>query len=235
MRGQVGLSAVSAHVHPTFCQWMYSQTTPSPTQSPENRPKSCKFRCISWFLPVLTGQPSAYLCRTPCPQSHQRQWGGSETQMGGSRSCPSGAGDRGRHQKRTVGWARLPPTQGPDFLTPKLHPQGQKAARAMCFKSNFLSAHPIPTHSVEALLAQHSSPQLRAAPPPHLVSGVFGVHSYSHISQHRLDPSGCHYHLVVAVWGDRRPCGLSSAPFLPLAQPSPGSWCPWLLPEPWTL
>lgn len=140
------------------CQWMCSQTTPSPTQSPENRPKSCKFRCASWLLPVPTGQPGAYLCRTPCPQSHQRRWGGSETQMGGSRSCPSGAGDRRRCQKRTVGWARLPPTQGPDFLTPKLHPQGQKAARAMCFESNFLSAHPIPTHSVEALFAQHSSP-----------------------------------------------------------------------------
>lgn len=46
---------------------------------------------------------------------------------------------------RNAQWA------GPDSLlrrvliswTPKLHPQGQKAARAMCFESNFLSA---PSH-----------------------------------------------------------------------------------------
>lgn len=41
---------------------------------------------------------------------------------------------------------------------------------------------------------------------PHLVSGIFGVHSHSHVSQHCLDPGCCHHHLLVAVWSDRRLC-----------------------------
>lgn len=101
--------------------------------------------------------------------------------------------------------------------TPKFHLQRQKGA-----EDEFLSQYsppprgsvPIPPSlTVREPRPASIPPQLWAARLPHLVSRIFGVHSYGHVSQHCFDPSGCHHHLLVTVWGDMRPCGLSSGPF----------------------
>lgn len=85
---------------------------------------------------------------------------------------------------------------------------------------------PIPPHNVRAPFQPAFFPQLWVAPLLHLVSGIFGVYSYGHISQHCLDPCCCHHHLLIAFWGDKRPCDLSVGHFPNPMPSSSESWCP---------
>lgn len=108
---------------------------------------------------------------------------------------------------------------GPDSLLPgprlSQHPSSLFRARKEP-QDEFLTQF----FSLQLGLSAHVSPNSVGAPfqPaffPHLVSGIFGVHSYGHISQHCLDPCCCHHHLLIALWGDRRPCDLRACPFPP--------------------
>lgn len=77
------------------------------------------------------------------------------------------------------GLGPTPPTQGPDFLTPKLHPQGQKAARAMCFEPIFFSVYPTPLHrKCRSPPSPAFFPQLAGQHPHHTrIQGLWGAHS----------------------------------------------------------